>query len=96
MHILKWIGLGYLGLSMVLFVVVLLWLLYDDYKLWRDPIARNNSKFGYNLFPNLRWGLSFWNSWGVGWLMAIACLPVINLLVLAFFWGGDFIDWVRS
>jgi hypothetical protein len=87
MHVLKLIGWGYVCLSLGIALIVFLGLLWEDVKMYRDPLRRNRSKFGYNLFPNIGWSCR----WGIGWWMVGACLPGINLLVIVFYWGTPLI-----
>ncbi len=90
MHALKWIGIGYLALSFIVLVVLFVWLLLDDLRLYRDPLARSVSKFGYSLLPTSA------RRWGIGWFILFLGLPGVNLIVLMMIWPPVIIRAVRE
>ncbi|SAL05981.1 hypothetical protein AWB81_07393 [Caballeronia arationis] len=89
MTVLKWTGVIYLILSAVSLLGTFFVLLYEDYKLYRDPLRRATSKIGYNLK---------WN--GIGWMLLLGCLPILNLIVLFFFslpiWVDALTEWFHN
>ncbi|BAW19247.1 hypothetical protein [Ralstonia phage RP31] len=72
MSIWKWVGLAYLGLSLVFTLYLLGVMISEDIRMYREPWRKNTSKFGYNL----KWG-------GIGWWFLIATLPGFNLVLIS-------------
>jgi hypothetical protein len=89
MTALKWTGIIYLILSAVLLLGTFGVLLFEDIRMYREPWRKTASKVGFNL----RWN-------GLGWPMLLACLPILNLIVLYLFilpnWIAAVVEWFRS
>jgi hypothetical protein len=82
----KTVGTIYLFLSGAITLFLFCWMAFEDIRMYRQPWRKGSSKFGYNLK---------WN--GIGWLMLLGCMPVINIVVALYLflpklWLGKIVE----